>query len=167
MGYIREYYERMVPLQESEWAIIAAHFRRKRFKKHQIITRQGEVEQYLTFIEKGIVRFYIPDDENELTFNFCFEKEFACAYDSFLTRTPSEYAMQALTETLAWQISYSDLQKIYVQTRVGNCLGRLAAEKLLLVKSKRELSLLKLSAKERYMQLLNEQPEILQSVPLK
>ena len=113
-------------------------------------TRQGETENYLSFVETGIVRFYIPDVENELTFDFCFDKEFTCAYNSFLTQTPSEYELQALTETIVWQISYESLQKVYMQTRAGNYLGRSVSEKLFLQKSKRELSLLKYTAKERY-----------------
>lgn len=167
MGHIREYYERMMQLQESEWEFIASHFDRKVFAKNQIITKQGATESYLSFIEAGIVRFYIPHDENELTFNFSFNKEFTCAYDSFLTQTPSEYELQALTETIAWQISYEDLQKVYAHTKAGNYLGRFAAEKLFLAKSKRELSLLKHSATERYLNLFKEQPEILQYIPLK
>jgi len=167
MGHIREYYERIMKLQESEWAFIASHFERKVFAKNQVITRQGETENHLSFVEAGIVRFYIPDDENELTFNFSFDKEFTCAYDSFLTQTPSEYELQALTETVVWQISFDDLQKVYAQTKVGNYLGRFASEKLFLAKSKREMSLLKYDAKERYLNLFKEQPDILKFIPLK
>ncbi len=167
MGHIREYYESIIQLQESEWEFIASHFYRNVFTKNQIITKKGETENYLSFVESGIVRFYIPDDDNELTFNFTFDKEFTCAYDSFLSQTPSEYELQALTETIVWQISYSDLQKVYAQTKVGNYLGRFASEKLFLAKSKRELSLLKFNAKERYLSLFKEKPDILKFIPLK
>lgn len=167
MGYIREYYEQFVKLQEPEWEFIARHFRRKVYPKNEIITRKGNVETFLSFIESGYVRFYIPDEEYGYTFNFSFEKEFTCAYDSFLTQAPSEYEMQALTETVVWQISYNDLQKIYSQTSVGNYLGRFASEKLFLTKSKRELSLLTLTAKERYLKLFSEQPEVIKLIPLK
>lgn len=167
MGHIRAYYERIIKLQESEWEFIAAHFEKKVFAKHEILTKQGEIAAFLSFIETGIVRCYIPDDEFGLTFNFSFDKEFTCAYDSFLTQTPTEYALQALTETVVWQISYADLQKVYAKTNVGNYLGRIASEKLFLEKSKRELSLLRYSAKERYLKLFNEQPDILKFIPLK
>lgn len=167
MGYLREYYERIIELKESEWDFIAAQFRKRVFDKKEIITRQGDMENYLSFIESGTVRFYIPDAESELTFNFSFDKEFTCAYDSFLTQTPSEYELQALTETTVWQISYDDLQNVYAQTQVGNYLGRFASEKLFLAKSRRELSLLKYNAKERYLRLFSEQPDILKLVPLK
>lgn len=167
MGHIKEYYEKILELQEQEWEFIASHFTKRVFEKNQIITRQGETENYLSFVETGIVRFYTPVQDNELTFNFSFDKEFTCAYDSFLTQTPSEYELQALTQSVVWQISYDDLQKVYTQTTAGNHLGRFASEKLFLAKSRRELSLLKHSAKERYLNLFKEQPEVLKFIPLK
>jgi len=167
MGHLREYYERIMKLKESEWLFIASFFRRKVLPKGAIMTKQGETESYLSFIEKGIVRFYIPDEENELTFDFSFDKEFACAYDSFLTQAPSQYELQTLTETIVWQISFEDLQQVYATSVAGNYLGRFATEKLFLAKSKRELSLLKHNAKERYLRLFEEQPNILKSIPLK
>lgn len=167
MGHLREYYERIVKLQESEWAFIASHFDRMVFRKGETITRKGDIEKFLSFIETGIVRFYIPDDEQELTFSFSLDKEFTCAYDSFLTQTPAAYALEALTETVVWRISYEDLQRVYAETQVGNYLGRFAAENLFLAKSKRELLLLKYNATERYLQLFEEQPNLLRQVPLK
>lgn len=166
-GAIKKYYEQIIKLEETEWEFIASHFARKAFVKNQVITKQGETENYLSFIETGIVRFYIPHEENELTFNFCFDKEFSCAYDSFLTQTPSEYELQALTSTIIWQISYNNLQKIYTQTKAGNYIGRFASEKLFLAKSKRELSLSKYTAKERYLNLFTEHSDIIKSIPLK
>lgn len=167
MGYIREYYERITRLREPEWSFIASRFCRHVFAKGAVITRQGDLENYLSFVESGVIRFYVPDDDRELTFNFSFDREFTCAYDSFLSRTPSDYALQALTKTVVWRISYEDLQCVYAETQVGNYLGRFTSEQLFLAKSKRELSLLKLSATERYLQLFSEQPQILKRVPLK
>ncbi|MCT3922227.1 Crp/Fnr family transcriptional regulator [Elizabethkingia anophelis] len=169
MGFLKEYYEQIVELQESEWDFIASHFERKVVTKNEIITQQGETENYLSFIESGIVRFYILEEEekNELTFNFSFDKELTCAYDSFLTRTPSQYEVQALTKTIIWQISYHNLQRVYHETKVGNYIGRLASEKLFLTKSKRELSLLKYNIKERYLNLFKEEPDVLKYIPLK
>ena len=65
MGFLKEYYEQIVELQESEWDFIASHFERKVVTKNEIITQQGETENYLSFIESGIVRFYIPEEEEE------------------------------------------------------------------------------------------------------
>lgn len=167
MGYLREYYNNIIRLPENEWQFIAAHFERRTFRKGETIIPAGVTEDYLSFIESGIVRFYIPGEENELTFHFSFHKEFTCAYDSFLTRTPSAYALQALSDITLWSIPYAGLQEVYGKTQAGNYLGRFAAEQLFLAKSRRELSLLKYTAKERYLRLFTEQPHILRQIPLK
>lgn len=167
MGHIKAYYETIIKLEETDWQYIALHFEQQHFAKGSMILKKGETERYLSFVDSGIVRFYIPDEENELTFNFCFEKAFTCAYDSFLTQTPSEYALQALTDTVIWRISYDNLQKVYQNTQAGDYLGRFAAEQQLLAKSKRELFLLRYTAKQRYLVLISEQPEIIRQIPLK
>ena len=46
-------------------------------------------------------------------------------------------------------------------------IGRRASEELFLKKSKRELSLLRDSAEERYLNLFEERPELLREIPLK
>ena len=156
MGYIREYIERIIHLTENDWSVISSYFVKRTMCKNQKLIKAGETEKYLSFVEEGVLRYYIPGVEKELTFGFSFEKEFACAYDSFLTQTPSEYELEALTSSVIWCISYDDLQEVYTHTQTGNYWGRVAAERLYLYKSKREISLLKYSAKERYSSLLKE-----------
>lgn len=116
-----------------------------------------------------MVRLFIPNEqvEKELTFGFSFKNQFVSAYDSFLTRTPSLYQLQTLTKTTLQSITYADLQEVYQKTQIGNLIGRLTAERLLLQKSKRELYLLNLTAEERYLKLFKERPELLQIIPLK
>lgn len=167
MGYLKEYIERIISLSNQDWETIASFFIRREYAKGLKLIRVGEKENYLSFIEQGIVRDYIPDDEKELTFAFNFNKEFTCAYDSFLTRLPTEYEQETLAPTTIWSISYTNLQKVYLQTQTGNFWGRYVAEKLFLQKSKREISLLKQTAKERYMDLLLNKSYIIQQVPLK
>ena len=56
MGFLKEYYEQIVELQESEWDFIASHFERKVVTKMKL-SPSRETENYLSFIESGIVRF--------------------------------------------------------------------------------------------------------------
>lgn len=167
MGYLKEYIESITILREEEWKTIASFFVKREYDKGAKLIELGETEEYLSFIEKGIIRSYIPDEERGLTFEFYFDKEFTCAYDSFLTRQPTDYEQETLAKTIVWSISYSCLQKVYAQTSTGNFWGRYAAEKLFLQKSKREISLLTNTAKERYLELLSNQSDIIKHVPLK
>jgi len=167
MGYIKEYIASITMLTQKDWDIIAPCFMKRIFGKKSKLVELGKTEQYLSFIEKGIVRHYIPGEENDLTFGFNFEKEFTCAYDSFLTQKPAEYEQETLTDAILWSISHSSLQKVYSQTRSGDTWGRYAAEKLFLQKSKREIALLKNTATERYRDLLKNDPHIVKEIPLK
>lgn len=167
MEQIRTYFEKNVTLTEQEWHFFSSKLIRKEFPKNHILLKSGQRENYLSFIETGVIRFYIPKGENELTFAFAFENSFMSGYDSFLTQQPSTYFIQTLKKTTLWQLTYEDLQKVYRETSIGNTIGRLASEELFLKKSKREISLLNESAEKRYLNLFSEQPLLLEKIPLK
>lgn len=167
MQKIREYFEQITPLSEQEWQLFASKLIRREFPKKTLLLKLGQKENYLSFIETGVVRFFIPKEENDLTFGFSFANAFVSAYDYFLTQTPSTYQLETLTNAILWRISYQDLQTIYKETLVGNMIGRFASEDLFLKKSKRELSLLNDTAEQRYLKLFTEQPHLIQQIPLK
>lgn len=137
------------------------------YDKNDIILKEGQVENYLYFVEKGMLRFYIEKAEKEITFDFAFEGNFTSGYSSFLTRKPAPYYIQALTPASIWRISYNELQEVYNGNEKGQMIGRLAAEQLFIRKTARELSFLTQSAEERYLYLLHEQPQFIQHIPLK
>ena len=114
-----------------------------------------------------MVRYYISREIDDLTFEFIFAGNFVSSYDSFLTRHPSTSQIATLTKTVIWCVSFEDLQQIYAETNIGNTIGRLASEDLFIKKAKREVSLLNLTAEERYLNLFKEQPHLLKHIPLK
>ena len=167
MEQIRHYFEKTLRLTDRDWQIFSSKLSKKEFPKKHLVLKAGQTENYLSFVESGIIRFYIPKEENDLTFTFIFDNGFVSAYDSFLTKQPSTYNVETLTQTTIWRLSFEDLQSIYKETEIGNTIGRKAAEDLFLKKSKRELSLLTHTAEQRYLNLFTEQPHLLQLIPLK
>ena len=167
MEQIRKYFEKIIKLTDDDWRMFSSKLVQQEFSKKSLVLKKGQTENYLSFVEKGIIRFYIPKEENELTFAFVFENEFVSAYDSFLTQQPVGYHVETLTETILWRITYSDLQTIYAETTAGNTIGRHASENLFMEKSRRELSLLNDTAEQRYLNLFTEQPHLIATIPLK
>ncbi len=167
MNKIRKFIENITPINDADWQFFSSKLQEVKLKKHSVLLKFGEVENHLSFIVKGIIRFYVPREESDLTFGFLFENEFVTGYDSFLTQIPSEYQIETLTETTLWQISREDLQEVYARTNSGNIIGRKMAENMFLIKSKRELSLLSKTAEERYLDLFSDRPKLLQQIPLK
>ncbi|SEC86263.1 cAMP-binding domain of CRP or a regulatory subunit of cAMP-dependent protein kinases [Tenacibaculum sp. MAR_2009_124] len=154
-------------ISDDDWFYFSSKLKQVTLKKKELILSKGETENHLSFIKKGAVRLYIPKIENDLTFGFVFENNFVSAYDSFLTKSPSQYSIQALTTTTLHRLNFNDLEDIYKNTQIGNEIGRKCAEELFLIKSKRELSLLNYSAEERYLSLFREKPELFKEIPLK
>ena len=167
MNEIKKYFEKFVIMSDEDWELFSSKLVRKEFPKKSILLKVGQKENYLSFIEKGIVRFSIPKEFDDLTFGFAFANNFVSAYDFFLTREPSNYQLETITDTIIWRLTFDDLQDIYRETKIGNTIGRLASEDLFLKKSKRELSLLTQTAEQRYLSLFTEQPHLLQLIPLK
>lgn len=166
---IRTYLEKSLTINDNDWKFFTSKLALIKIKKRTKILKIGEIENHISFINKGVVRFYIPkeDKEKEITFGFCFSNEFVSAYDSFLTQQPSLYELEALTDIEMWSISHDDLQEVYNKTSIGNTLGRLSSERLYLIKSKREQSLLNETAEERYLKLFDERPKLIKEIPLK
>ncbi|MDI9257913.1 Crp/Fnr family transcriptional regulator [Flavobacterium sedimenticola] len=167
MEQVRSYFEKNVKITEKDWQIFSSKLSKHTFPKKHIILNAGQTEKYLSFIESGVIRFFIPSKLQDLTFTFAFENNFVSAYDSFLTKQPATYSIETLTETTIWRLSFDDLQIVYNETQIGNTIGRKAAEELFLKKSKRELSFLTQTAEERYLNLFTEQPNLLKRIPLK
>ena len=166
---IKLYLDQIASISEIDWLFFTSKLQRRIILKKALFLKAKEIENHISFIESGVVRLFIPKEnpEKEITFGFSFKNQFVSAYDSFLTQTPSSYQLQALTETTILSITYEDLQLVYKHTHIGNLIGRLTAERLFLIKSKREQNLLNLSAEERYLKLFKERPELLKEIPLK
>ncbi|MFD2914191.1 Crp/Fnr family transcriptional regulator [Psychroserpens luteus] len=169
MQQIKAHIDRIATISNADWEFFSSKLKRLEIPKKTVFLKLNEIENHISFIESGVVRLFIPkeDSEKEITFGFSFKDQFVSAYDSFLTQTPSAYQLQALTKTTILSITYNDLQEVYKTTQIGNLIGRLTAERLFLLKSKREQNLLNLTAEERYLKLFKERPELIKIIPLK
>lgn len=169
MNKFRSYLEAIIDVDDADWNYFSSRLIKRTFSKKSIFLNIGDIENHISFIEQGAVRLFIPkeDEEKEITFGFCLKDEFISAYDSFLTQTPTLYQLETLMDTTLWSISYADLQDVYKTTKIGNTVGRFTSEKLFLIKSKREQSLLNETAEQRYINLFEDRPEIIKHIPLK
>lgn len=170
MELLQKYFATKLELTDQEWQLLLSKLSYEKVPKKTKLLDVGETENFVSFIETGIVRLYIPKTKNDLTFCFAFKNSFISAYDSFLTQLPSTYIVETVTDTVIWRIAYNDLQNIYSNTQIGhtiNTISRIATEDMYLLHLKRELSLLNDSAEERYMKLFSEEPELIHKVPLK
>lgn len=169
MERIKTHFETLIGagISNTDWQVFSAALHRHVVPKNTMLLAPDTVENHLSYIAEGVVHHYVPQQENNLTFAFAFAGEFTSAYDSFLSRLPSNYAIASLADTVLWRITYEKLQAVYRETNIGQRIGRGAAETLYLRNLKRELSLRSETAEQRYLNLFTEQPRLIREIPLK
>jgi CRP-like cAMP-binding protein len=165
---IKQLFKNLVSISEPDWVTFSGKLHFKRFDKKSRISHPGRVEDRLYFLADGVVRFIVFNDEKESTTDFAFSGQFFSSYSSFITRQPGIFEIRPVTRTAdCFYITWQDLQEIYTTTNCGEKIGRMAAEQQFIKKSAREVSLLNEHPKDRYLQLLEEQPKWVQEIPLK
>lgn len=167
MKAIHQKFKEFTKISDSDFEIFSSKLSREIFPKKSFLLQSGQTENYLSFIESGIVRFFIEKEDFDMTFGFAFENNFFGAYDSFITQKPCIYGVQAISDTVVWRISFEDLEEVYEESACGEKIGRKIAEGIYLKKMKRELSLLQDSATQRYLDLFTKQPQLIREIPLK
>lgn len=138
----------------------------RNIKKNEIITPFGGIEDKAHFLVEGIIESAIENNGEIKIIDFVFPYNFICSYTSFLMNSPSDIQTKALTDCKVEYILKSDLEKAYQNSIVANKFGKHVAEQFLIKKIKRENEFLTLSAEERYIDLINQSPEIIKSIPV-
>src|SRR5689334_15539625 len=111
------YLQKFIDLSEEEFKKwILPVIRERRFEKKQLITHAGEVENYFNFITKGLVRKFYRKHSDEINTQISFEGQMILSQESFHSRKPSEYFVEAIEPTTVISISYNDLEALYTSS---------------------------------------------------
>ena len=142
-------------------------FKEQTLKKGDFFVQKGKVCRQIAFINKGILRtYYLNEKGEETTSCFCTENNFTTSYKSFILQNASILSIQAMEETELLIIDYIDLQKLYGISPIWQNVGRVFAEKEYIIMEQYASSLNIETAKEKYLRLFKEQPQIIQKAPV-
>lgn len=150
---------------DEELNFVMNYFEPKSFKKKSIIIDLGKVSDEIFFITKGCTRLFCEKDGEDLTTYFFTENMFAGSYDSFLSRKPTIVAMEALEDTEVLALSHQNLEELYQVFPKMNEFVRKSIEQRFVLLHDLFTSYLLNSPEERYLNLINERPDLLQRVP--
>ncbi len=130
------------------------------------LIKEGAYCDKLFFIEQGGVRGFRNQEDQEVTFWFAFENSFVTSYYSFYSGKPSFENIQLLENSVLYALKLSDLHKLYDRFQEIERAGRLINEFYYVQLEERMFSMHFKTAKERYEQFIENNPQILQRVPL-
>lgn len=134
--------------------------------KNEYLLTEGKVCRHLYFLEKGALRGFYNLDGKEITHWFGFEKDFVTSFHSFITGEPAVENIQLLESCTVWAIAKETLTDLFNRFHDIERLVRIAYEKYYIRLEERYVNAQFKSAKERYENLLQQTPYILERVPL-
>lgn len=155
-------------LSIQEMEIVLKSFTQVIFKKNDFLFKEGETLNHYYFLEKGFVRSFIYDyDGNDVTTKFYSEPEIILDWTSFMLRTPTQENFQANTDCVCWCLKFKDFQNLFNSIKGFRESGRTRFANSYLELKKNHLSIISNTAKERYLLLMKEHPEVMSNAPLK
>lgn len=139
------------------------------FKKNEYFVQADETSVYVGFVVKGIFRYRCTNRAEGKTYNvgFAFSDEFIADYPACLYGLPSEMDIQALTACDVYMCEARHVEQLYGQSMEMQRYARVTAEQLFLQTFSRYLDVYRKTPEERYRELLQRCPELLQVLPLK
>jgi len=167
LDMLRQYVSRYVALTNEEFTFLAEKIVVRSFDKRQLLVRVGEVEQFMNFVVKGLVRMYFLKGRTEVITNIAKEGELISSSASFLSGAPSCYFVETLEPTMMLSISREHLDELYQQSSSVERLGRLITTQFVLQKEEWELECMRLEARERFLRFVENNPDLMQRVPQK
>lgn len=163
-----DYIRRSVELNEDETGVIKMKCKEVTFSKGSLIAQEGHHSKYAYFIVSGQARsYYINEHGKTTTWLFHFNESFSSSknlfvadYKSFLTNAPGTLTIEALTDVKAIQWSFSDFEFLLSKVPVFGTWMRKLNESLFINVYDRILTLMTMSAQQRYEKMLSDEPHL-------
>lgn len=155
-------------IDATEFNRSASFWQSKSYSKGEYFNRHKQVCKYLGFIQEGVFRTYYtePKSGEEKNVFFFSKHQVVVSFQSFIAQAPCNYHTQSMTDSEIVYIHIDHLQQLYSQSHAWERLGRILAEMAFSLTMKRTESFLFLSPEERYQDLVQQHPDIFNSVPL-
>ena len=129
--------------------------------------RVGEVENYSNFVLRGLVRKYYKKGNAEVNTQISTEGHLINVLESFYSRTPSEFCLETIEPSSLISVTYDNLEKIYSTNAKMERLGRMVTTFSMVIKDRWQLNMIRMSPRERFLDFVHKNPELLQRVPQK
>ena len=155
-----------VPLVPEEVEIIKTYLTPKKLRKKQYLLQEGDVCRSIAFVEKGALREYSVDEKgNEQIIQFATEGWTISDLYSFLTSEPATYNIDAVEDAELVLINKSAHEELLSKLSKYETYIRLQVTGAYLALQKRLTAVLSLSPEERYNNLLQLYPDLVQRFP--
>jgi CRP-like cAMP-binding protein len=155
-------------LDDDKWHEYTSCFKRMEVPAKTFLLREGEVAKNVYLIEKGCIRVWFNNEGKDMTFQFFFENSTVSSLESFRKNIPSYLYVETLEPSVLWYIGKQDVEGIIAEVSHIPVLR----EKIMEAMFSRTLhymqhffSFIRDTPKQRYLNLVQENPQIILRVP--
>jgi CRP-like cAMP-binding protein len=155
-----------VLLTDEEKEVIKTFFVPKTLRKRQYLLQEGNVCKYLAFVAKGLLRTYNVDEKGDEHMNiFGWEGWWLSDFNSFLSGEPAMFNIDAIEDAELLLISQADYEALTLAVPIMDRYFRILYQNSLVTKERRLMSSITHTAEERYVQLGESNPQIIERIP--
>ncbi|HET9747652.1 MAG TPA: Crp/Fnr family transcriptional regulator [Chitinophagaceae bacterium] len=167
LDYAQKYLGRFMPITRDELLDLLQYCQVRTFDKRKIIVQEGEIDNYLNLVVKGLIRKYLPVRKDEVILQLATEGHVVQSEISFLTRTPSLVVLETLEPTILVSLTYDKMEEALDKFPKGERLGRMILQGMFIKKDENRYNRLLKSTRERFFDYIEHQPHMLQRIPQK
>ena len=164
--YAQKYLGRFMPITREELIDLLQYCEIRKFDKRSVIVREGEIDNYLNLVVKGLVRKYLPV-KNEVTLQLATEGHVVQSEISYLTKTPSMVILETLEPTILVSLTHDKMEEALDKFPKGERLGRMILTGMFIKKDDNRYNRLLKTTRERFFEYIEHHPHMLQRVPQK
>lgn len=161
------YLKRFMDLSRDDFDLIIPLLELRSFDKKIVVVQQGEVDNYLNIVLKGIVRKYVKAPKGEVTLQLATEGHIVQSEISFNRRIPSDLILETLESTVLVSVHYNNIEYALEKMPGAEALARSIVTQMFIKKDNRYMDQLNISVRQRFLEYMTNHPHMLQRVPQK
>lgn len=165
--YAHRYLQRFMIISIDDLKELLSYCEIRQVEKRTILVKEGEIDNYLNMVVKGLVMKYIRVKKSDMILQLATEGHVIDSEISFLTRTPSLVFVETLEPTIMVSLTYDKMEEALDKFPQGDRLGRLIVSGMYVKKEESRYYRLLRSPRERFLDYINSHPHMLQRVPQK
>lgn len=165
---INNYFQSLFPIQKEIVEKITGEHLYFKLTKNSILLDKDTIITKTYFLEKGYIRSYILNEDNEeVTTNIFSAPCFINDFSSFFKKQPTIEIYQTLSDCSFWETDLKNIEKKLHDIPQFREFSRLIFFKNYEKLNERLIEMASKKAKTRYLNFLKYQPELFKNVPLK
>ena len=157
----------IIAISTDEWDLLKDKFEIATINKNDFFLREDSICNSIAFVEKGtFIYCKTLNNGDEITTDFAFKGEWITDNHSRLNSTPSHLNIRAIETAELLIIKQESLSMLYEKMPKLERFSRILIEQAYVKLVQHTIDLQTLSATDRYLKLLQNYPQLLQSIPL-